>query len=187
MRSSLRVGLASLVGTLVVAVASAGAGAPPEPEWSDAASREAEQLEDGLAALPAAPTGAVRVHLAFGSRADLDLYVTGPLEETVYHANTPSAIGGELVADRHCEEGAAEPPATPRVETIQFAPAHPGHYRVGVDYPHACRGDAGPVPFVLRIDTPDGRRTQRGLASFEFFELAVLEFDVPPQEKPHAP
>jgi hypothetical protein len=184
----MRLRLASVLAALLVCGAAPVAGAPPESEWSDAARREAGQLEAQLAALPPAPAGQVLVHLAFGSGADLDLYVTGPLEETVYYANTPSAIGGELVADRHCEEGAAEAAtAGLRLETIRFAPPHPGHYRVGLDYPHACHGDEGPVPFVVRVDTPNGRRTQRGLATFEFFELSVLEFDVPPQEKPHAP
>ena len=43
------------------------------------------------------------VQLAFEADTDLDLYVTGPLLETVYFANLASKSGGELSADVRCD------------------------------------------------------------------------------------
>lgn len=153
-----------------------GCAATPEaaPRWTEHARGEAAELEARLAAQAPVPAGDVRVQLAFGRGADLDLYVTGPLEETVYYANTPTRVGGELEEDRRCDlEGE-------HVETITFPSAREGRYRVGVDYPEACGGGDGPVPFVVRIDTtgsPAGGRTQRGLARLRVFDPVVLEFD----------
>jgi hypothetical protein len=113
------------------------------------------------------------VHLAFGQGADLDLYVTGPREETLYYANTPSGIGGELREDRRCVHDA------PRVETARFpAPLTPGRYRIGIDYPHACSDAKGPMPFALRVDEPGGRHELQGLAAHRVFEPVVVEFEI---------
>jgi hypothetical protein len=122
---------------------------------------------------PLGPGGGLSVHLAFGEVADLDLYVTGPLDETVYYGNTPSKIGGALVDDRRCENDG------PGIETIRFsAPLTPGRYRVGVDYPHACGETPAPTPFVIAVDAPGGRTTRRGLARYRVFEPIILEIDV---------
>ncbi len=145
------------------------------PTWTAEAESEARALEARLEQEPPRASGEVRIQLAFGAAADLDLYVTGPLEETVYYANSPSRIGGELLEDRRCtHEG-------PRVETTRFLPARPGAYRVGVDYAHAC-GERRPVPFALRIDRPEGALSSRGLASHHVFDPVVLEFTVEPEE-----
>ena len=93
----------------------------------------------------AAPAGALRVELAFGQDADLDLYVTDPLQETVYFANTPSQQGGVLLDDRRCDS----PP--PRIETVVFEHPPPGRYRVGVDYPRRCR-------LIGIAEVPKGKR-----------------------------
>lgn len=153
-------------------------GPPPGPEpkaapaWTESASREADALEQMLRG--AAPTrrGDLTVRLAFGEDADLDLYVTGPFEETVYYANTPSEIGGALVEDRRCVH------AGPRVEIIRFpSPLTPGRYRVGVDYPHACSESTSPAPFVIDISEPGGRVVHRGLARHRVFEPIVVEVE----------
>ncbi|MGI9432304.1 MAG: hypothetical protein ACR2PQ_08830, partial [Myxococcota bacterium] len=107
----------------------------------------------------------------------LDLYVTGPLEETVYYANSPSRIGGELLLDRRCVHDG------PRVETVRFtAPLSPGRYRVGVDYPDACaeaRGErAAPAPFAVRVVGPRVDRDLEGLAARRVFDPVVLEFEI---------
>ncbi len=128
-------------------------------------------LARGEATLPAA--GALRVRLAFGERADLDLYVTDPAAETVYFANSPAQSGGALESDVRCD-GAA-----PRVETVTFRGAPPGRYRVGVDYPGACGNDPGPVPFVVGVEYGSTQREQRGVAQPGRFAPVVLEFDLP--------
>ena len=145
----------------------------PPPEWTASFTMEAEALEAVLAEAEPLPLGGLSVRLAFGQAADLDLYVTGPLEEAVYYANTPSAIGGALGEDRRCVHDA------PRVETIRFeAPLMPGRYRVGVDYPHACIEAPAPAPFVVAVDEPGGSTSLRGLARYRVFEPIVLEIDV---------
>jgi hypothetical protein len=170
---------AASIGALLAAAPGCDDGPPPAPPakpppaWDTARTREAEALSSQLAALPPADAGSLSVHLAFGPDADLDLYVTGPREETVYYANTPSAIGGALVADRRCAH------AAPRVETVRFpAPLMPGRYRVGVDYPHRCGEAPSAVPFALRVDEPGAGRALEGLAAHRVFEPVVLEFEV---------
>ncbi len=122
--------------------------------------------------LPARTAGAVLVRLAFGAEADLDLYATDPAEETVYFANPVSAAsGGALEADLRCDA------PVPRVETVRFAPAPPGHYRVGVDFPSRCGSHRGPVPFVLVAEFGDQRLERRGEVALGQFLPVVLEFE----------
>lgn len=126
-------------------------------------------------AAPAA--GALRIELAFGQDADLDLYVTDPLQETVYFANTPSQQGGVLLADRRCDAPA------PRIETVVFDRPPPGRYRVGVDYPRRCRLIGAPVPFTVRVDAGTLQLEQRGEIRFPTFLPTVLEFDLTPENE----
>src|SRR5262245_1845234 len=84
--------------SLVLAAVSCATPAPPAPP----------ALE-----LPA-PAGGLRVERHFGAEADLDLYVTDPLQETVYFANSPTRRGGRLEQDLRCDA------ATPRSEVVVF-------------------------------------------------------------------
>jgi hypothetical protein len=119
--------------------------------------------------------GALRVQLVFGADADLDLYVTDPLQETVYFGNSPSSVtGGRLDADRRCDAPA------PRIETVAFASARPGHYRVGVDHAAAC-GRRDETVFLLVVDGPGLHRQSRGEISRASFLPRVLEFELSPE------
>jgi hypothetical protein len=122
---------------------------------------------------PTAPPDMVRVRLVFGADADLDLYVTGPSDETVYFANDASRDGGRLVADRRCDAPA------PRVETIEFARAAPGRYRVGVDFMMRCARGIDRAPFELIAEVPGQPPIRRrGEAAFGAFDPRALEFEV---------
>ncbi len=145
-------------------------------DWNDALRRQAAVLEQALArdASASLPPDAVRVRLAFGAGADLDLYVTDPLTESLYFANTPIRSGGELDADQTCDDPA------PRIERASFAPAPPGRYRVGVDFMSRCERGAAVVPFALEVRAGGLRRVERGLIEFGHFQPRVLEFDVAP-------
>jgi hypothetical protein len=119
--------------------------------------------------------GALRVRLAFGPEADLDLYVTGPSQETVYFANTPSREGGELAFDRRCDDPA------PRIESVVFPDAEPGLYRVGVDFMVRCDGAADEAAYRLVFEPPGGEPLPyEGVARFGVFEPRVLEHRVDP-------
>jgi hypothetical protein len=119
--------------------------------------------------LPPPAAGELRVRLAFGAAADLDLYVTDPLQETVYFANTPSRFtGGRLDDDRRC----AAPP--PRIETVTFEQAPPGRYRVGVDHARAC-GRAREAAFRVIVEGPGLREEAHGEVSLGTFLPRVLE------------
>jgi len=165
--------MAGTIATLVAALfACANAAPAPEapPAWDSASSAAALALEAALVAEPAAPAGELVVKLAFDADADLDLYVSDPLDETVYYANTPVRSGGALDADRRCE-GAGR-----RVETVRFAKPLPGRYRVGVDFQQRCREDADVVPWAISIDSGGERRQLRGLAAWNVFASRVDEF-----------
>ena len=122
--------------------------------------------------MPVQTPGAVLVRLAFGALADLDLYVTDPAEETVYFANPVSAAsGGALEVDLRCDAPA------PRVETVRYAPAPSGRYRVGVDFPFRCGSHRGPVPFVLVAEFGDQRLERQGEVALGQFLPVFLEFE----------
>jgi hypothetical protein len=159
---------------LVVSLGLSCAGTPPEAS-------EAERLRGVLqAALAAAPEDpALRVLLAFGRGADLDLYVTDPLHETVYFANSPSAAGGRLEEDLHC---GSEPPGD-RIEEVRFARPPPGRYRVGVDSPKSC-GRARPAAFALAVVHGEKLTLHTGALQMLEFRLAALDFEVPEAETP---
>jgi hypothetical protein len=149
----------------------------PVAKWTPALEAEASRLEAALAKAPPPADGALRVRLAFGAAADLDLYVTDALEETIYFANERAASGGRLSADARCDTPA------PRVEEIVFAEPLPGRYRVGVDYMvyRAKCGEQPPVvAYVLAIDGPQGRRVERGLARRGIFDARILEVVLAP-------
>jgi hypothetical protein len=130
-----------------------------------------------LAAPVRAPLGPadLRVQLVFGAGADLDLYLTDPSQETVYYANSPSRVnGGRLEADLRCDA------APPRVETIVFASAPPGRYRLGVDRAETCPGGARLEPFLVSVESPGGKRRElRGEIARGRFLPQVLEFTLP--------
>jgi hypothetical protein len=144
--------------------------APPPPTWTAELTARADALEAALAAAEPAVPGELVVRLAFEPGADLDLYVTDPLDETVYYANTPARSGGALDADRRCggDRGA--------VETVRFAPPPAGRYRVGVDFQERCEGGERVAPWVIAIDARGERRLLRGLASWNVFASRVDEF-----------
>jgi hypothetical protein len=144
------------------------AGSPPEL-------REAERLAAVLSrAVAEAPVeSGLRVLLAFGSGADLDLYVTDPLEETVYFANSPSASGGRLDADLRCDS----PGGGDRIEVVRFAAPIAGRYRVGLDHPEGC-GAARPAGFALAVVREGAVEIHSGSLRPLEFRLAALDFEV---------
>ncbi len=116
------------------------------------------------------------MRLAFLPSADLDLYVTGPTLETVYHGNPRARSGGQLRADRHCKDAGSGT----RVEHIDYPAPAAGTFRVGVDYAHRCNANVEAVPFAILVDAPAGRTTEIGLAVPHVFQPIVLEIDVAP-------
>jgi hypothetical protein len=164
---------------LAVGLAACASGpppAPPLPEWDESRSETAARLEQRLADATAPADVGLELRLAFEGLADLDLYVTDPGLETLYYANNPVRSGGELLEDQRCD---GEGGAGPRIEVARFALPPPGRYRVGVDFPASCGRDVDVVPFALRIESPAGVLTRRGLAERLRFDPIVVEFDVP--------
>ena len=137
------------------------------------AAREVEWQALSAALSDAPPAiGAVRVRLVFPARADLDLFVTDPTQETVYFANSPSRSGGWLDRDRRC------PDPAPRVETVVFPNARPGRYRVGVDYPRPCGEPGSEVSFVVAVEGSGPAETRRGTIAPGVFLPVVVEVEL---------
>ena len=136
-------------------------------------------LQDALAKpAPAELSSGLLVRLAFDDVGDLDLFVTDPLQESVYFANSPTRSGGRLIDDRRCDD------PSPRVESIHFPKPITGGYRVGVDFHGHCdetivSGEAAKQGvYVVRVDV-DGRiMERRGMVLPGHFEVIVLEFDI---------
>jgi len=161
---------------LLVAPAADSRERTPAARWTPALEAEAARLEAALAKQAPASGGELRVRLAFGASADLDLYVTDPHDETIYFANERAAAGGRLVADARCDS------QDPRIEQVVFAAPSAGRYRIGVDYMvwrDACGEQPPVVAYVLAIDAPSGRRLERGLARRGIFDAKRLELRLP--------
>lgn len=155
--------------------------APPAPKtvpvaasgWTPELLERAEALAATLADGPLAPEGTLRVRLAFEAEVDLDLFVSDPLQETVYFANDRSRSGGELDADARC--GMPEP----RVESVSWSAPPSGRYRVGVDFPRRCDGHSGGhAPFAIAVERGGSRTLQRGVIDAGVFLPIVDRFDV---------
>ncbi len=158
---------------LVAALAACAGNSGVDRAVREALAVEANELSNVLAAQTQAPTAdALRVRLAFGARADLDLYLTDPAQETAYFANTPTKLGAELAQDLRCDAPA------PRVETVVLANPPAGRYRVGVDYPETCSGDGGPVAFVVYLEMAGRRESRRGSIKPGEFLAIVLESEL---------
>jgi len=109
----------------------------------------------------------VRVRLAFGASADLDLYVTDAdprSNETVYFARHTSRAGGRLLRDARCSD------AAPRSDSVVFDVLPPAGLRIGVDHHKSCGPRPGPVAFVVEIATEDGSELRRGVATPGHFD-----------------
>ncbi len=124
--------------------------------------QEDPTLEAALAATAAAAgPRTLRVRLAFGAGADLDLYLTDlgrRGSETVYFARHESRTGGRLLRDARCGD------PTPRIDAAVFDPAPSAGVRIGVDYHAGCHAEAGPVPFVVEVSSDAGREIRHGVA-----------------------
>jgi uncharacterized protein YfaP (DUF2135 family) len=149
-------------------------------EFDDDQTDRLVRLQAALAeAAPADLSGGLLVRLAFDDVADLDLFVTDPLQESVYFANSPTRSGGRLVEDRRCND------ASPRIETVHFPKPIAGRYRVGVDFPVRCEetsatGDAKKEGlYVVRVEEGGRVLERRGMLTPGLFEVIVIEFDVP--------
>jgi hypothetical protein len=117
------------------------------------------------------------VRLAFGAEADLDLYVTDPLLETIYFANHSSQSGGEIVEDVRCGE------AKIGVEEIRFTVPTPGRYRIGIDYPSACADKVKKAAYAISVQHNGNRQEAQGSVSLQRFEVVVLDFEIPASDK----
>lgn len=151
----------------VAVLASAAAIGCASPRDVSSQSLEAHLLAAGIEA----PEGSLVVQLAFDASADLDLYVTDPLQETVYFANTPSRSGGFLDRDRTCKN------AAPRIETIVFERPPPGRYRIGVEYPQPCGAEVA-APFAVRARHGEQRVERSGALPPRRFDPIVLELEI---------
>lgn len=132
----------------------------------------AEQLEDAASG-PLAP-GELVVRLAFGAEADLDLYVTDPLAESIYFANRDARSGGKLTADVRCDS------PEPRIEEVRFATPLPGRYRIGVDHPTRCDGAKTPTAYAVSVQGAGLSNQAGGSIALSQFDVIVMEFEVTP-------
>lgn len=167
-------GTAFALATAVLLGAAAGCGSAEEgaSEASHLLAAQAARLAAVLEARAGGESTELVVRLAFGSEADLDLYVTDPLLETVYFANRKARSGGRITADLRCDAPA------PRVEELRFEAPLAGRYRVGIDHPVRCDDGVEPVAYAVSVRGPGFGGAAQGSIAVQEFLLVVLEFDV---------
>ena len=132
------------------------------------------------------------IQLTFGTDADLDLYVTDPLLETVYFARHSGRSGGRISKDVSCDEPQPAPSSKHqelnevglqsqslyRIEEVYFETPLPGLYRIGIDYPVKCQNGGEQAAYAVSI-RHGGEVTQKsGTVSFERFDVVVMEFEI---------
>ena len=127
------------------------------------------------------------IQLIFGEDADLDLYVTDPLLETVYFAKPGGKSGGRMSADVRCYTKPSAPtssttdtsvPQEPRIEEVRFDDPLPGRYRIGIDYPRKCEGGQAQAAFAVSVWHNGEQIQQSGSVTFEKFDVVFMEFDI---------
>jgi hypothetical protein len=123
---------------------------------------------------PEGPSRELVFRLAFDRENDLDLYVTDPLEETVYFANHRVKTGGEIIRDVRCATDAD----VPGVEEVRFAAPYPGRYRVGVDFAERCQGDGMVAGYAVSVQGAGEQHVASGILELNQFEVVTLEFDL---------
>ena len=150
----------------------------PEAEQAEQRQRIAQRGAELGAALAqfnsraAGETTGLLVQLAFGAEADLDLYVTDPLLETVYFANHKSKSGGRISDDARCGVTGL------RIEEVRFDKPMAGRYRVGVDFPQRCDNAAERAAFFVSVRNNETHEQVQGEVALQQFEVVVLEFDI---------
>jgi hypothetical protein len=184
----------AMMATAIAIMAMTVACAPSQPispvrmPTSDAATRShfdadhrarLERLRAALAepVSPALSRGLL-VRLAFDDAADLDLFVTDPMQESVYFANSPTRSGGRLIDDRRCDD------PSPRVEAVHYSSPTAGRYRVGVDFHRRCSKtslsgeEEKEGLYVVRVDEGARVLERAGMVTPGHFEVIVIEFEV---------
>jgi hypothetical protein len=130
-------------------------------------------LDSALEQDAVVPDDRLRIRLAFGGAADLDLYVTDTLKESIYFARRETRSGGVLLQDMRCDA------LPPRIESAVFPSPAPGVYRIGVDYAGACAANAVPEGFVLEVVYRGRRWLRRDHIDPMHFEPVVWEVVIP--------
>ena len=148
----------------------------PTTPWTEPTRAAALRLATHLEGLDGDPAAGLTALLAFEAPADLDLYVSDPLSETIYYANTPARSGGRLLRDVHCKSAVSGV----RIEEISFEDPPAGPYRIGVDYPQRCEPGQGAVAYVLHVRERGERREIRGVIEPLTFLPFLVEIEVAP-------
>ncbi len=99
-------------------------------------------------------SGQIQITLAWGSGADLDLYVTDPAGETIFYNHTESASGGVL--DHDARGNCRTDQSDNMVENVFWQQENPtsGTYTVEVHFwkgSNGCSAGAGPTDAILSI------------------------------------
>ena len=178
---------------LIVLLLTSGLGActDPELEKAELQSRIESQGHKLSSILGNATAGisqgeeSLTIQLTFGEDADLDLYVTDPLLETVYFANYNSVSGGRISKDVRCAKSAdreneseQNEGASPRIEEVRFDKPLPGRYRIGIDYSRKCDGAEEQAAFAISVLHKGEQMQKVGSVSFEQFEVVIMEFEI---------
>lgn len=127
----------------------------------------------------------VRVTLMWNTKDDLDLHVTPPCGDKIFHAHRQSRCGGELDVDKNVGSTTRTP-----VENVRWpkdeAPA--GSYRVMVRNYSFNEQDPRPIPFVVEVLS--GTEVQRhegvvspNLESGSASDLQIAEFRFDPNRR----
>lgn len=141
-----------------------------------------EMLRDAVDTLPAVEPGTLRVALAFGGDADLDLAVTDAQFDSVRFARPLGARGGHFSADRGCGDPA------PRVETIEWKNVCPGRFVISIKHASDCvlaQPEQGALErrWQLRIDHEGVERKEGRIEDGAFLSIV---FEVEPSGAPIA-
>jgi hypothetical protein len=96
-------------------------------------------------------SGNIQITLHWNTGADIDMYVTDPMNETIYYGDTTSSSGGVLDQDARGNCRTDQP--NPTIENVYWNAPNPpsGSYRVQLHYWGECNSGAGATLTTLSI------------------------------------
>jgi len=122
----------------------------------------------------------VRVSLKWNTTDDLDLHVTAPSGEQIFHGNRNSRDGGVLDVDLNVGGGTRQP-----VENVRWAKGHApvGTYRVMVQNYSFNESARLPIDFVVEIVNGGEVKSYRGTLTGAGETKVVAEFSYDPNRR----
>ena len=123
-------------------------------------------------------SGDIQITLFWQGGADIDMYVTDPMGETISYSHTQSQSGGHL--DQDARGDCLRSQANPTIENVYWGPNPPsGRYQIELHHFSACRSGGGATPVTVSIAVGGQVIGAYNYTITPNDRIAVATFDIP--------